>query len=491
MSLLLKSVTSDEVSNNRSFDLNNIDPFTQLSINQLIQNAAKSCQPVYVLAVATLAVDGCLAEDARRFALYDGISFWKNHAISKGHSTDPCSRREIEKVQYFALRELSKSQGTADTYHFDQLTRIECNNISKAFVALDEGNSYLSWEHRIRAAALVAEGYLQLFKQNSSSVKAQTFLGRAKNWVDFIEHLCTVCEGKNNLTARDFDEIVSIKKIINMYSEFSKTMKPNRKRLSAKERREAERAIVDFLKVQEHGIEVRKLLETISFRPLAVKSALQKLEHDGIVLSQGKGRKRVVFVKPKPSFDEAIGRIGPSTDLEASIMQSPDWIEGVRFGKVRQGHPEGEVIYHILEILENIDMRYDESDPLVPDLRILAMVHDSFKHQVQCGKAKVGANHHGYYAKMFMSKFIDDEEFLEVVRRHDEAYYIWRNAKRTKDWDRARDMIFSLLENFPQRHQLYKAFYECDCKTGNKKHTPYEWFEKVYYEWCNIKFNSS
>jgi hypothetical protein len=43
------------------------------------------------------------------------------------------------------------------------------------------------------------------------------------------------------------------------------------------------------------------------------------------------------------------------TDLEKSIAADPEWQEGVVWGKPRSGHLEGPIMYHIADVLKNID----------------------------------------------------------------------------------------------------------------------------------------
>lgn len=47
--------------------------------------------------------------------------------------------------------------------------------------------------------------------------------------------------------------------------------------------------------------------------------------------------------------------IKPENGIETAIVNDAAFIEGCSYRKIRKGHPEGQVIYHIQEVLANID----------------------------------------------------------------------------------------------------------------------------------------
>ena len=49
-------------------------------------------------------------------------------------------------------------------------------------------------------------------------------------------------------------------------------------------------------------------------------------------------------------------RIIPETLQEQQIIKNLDWREGVLWGKPRYGHPEGIVLYHIEEVIKNVEI---------------------------------------------------------------------------------------------------------------------------------------
>ena len=167
----------------------------------------------------------------------------------------------------------------------------------------------------------------------------------------------------------------------------------------------------------------------------------------------------------------------PENGIEAAIVAHPDFIEGCSYGKPRSGHPEGKVVYHVKEVLDNIDRFYGD-DPDRSDLRLIALVHDTFKHKVDRNKPKVGANHHGAIARVFAQKFTHDHGLLMVIEKHDEAYNAWQKGGRRGDWygaeSRANQLIQGLM--IEGTIDLYVKFYECDNKTGDKEQDNYDWF---------------
>jgi hypothetical protein len=165
-------------------------------------------------------------------------------------------------------------------------------------------------------------------------------------------------------------------------------------------------------------------------------------------------------------------------DLEARIIADPAWQEGARWGEPRPGHPEGTVASHIAEVLSNVDrVAVDREDRA--RLRLAALVHDTFKYQVDQSKPKVGDNHHATLARRFSEAYVDDPELLEVIELHDEAYNSWAKGLRSGDWAsaaaRARDLVRRLGSTLP----FYLRFYRADNETGGKSQEPLEWFERL------------
>ena len=169
--------------------------------------------------------------------------------------------------------------------------------------------------------------------------------------------------------------------------------------------------------------------------------------------------------------------VKPENGIETAIVSNADFIEGASYGKPRSGHPEGKVIYHVKEVLDNIDKWYDEDEDRT-DLRLIALVHDTFKNKVDQTKPKVGANHHGTIARVFAQKFSADHKVLSIIERHDEAYNAWSQGGRKGNWYKAEERANRLIEGLLLEGglDLYVKFYRCDNATGDKSQENYEWF---------------
>src|SRR5262249_21131113 len=139
-----------------------------------------------------------------------------------------------------------------------------------------------------------------------------------------------------------------------------------------------------------------------------VQACLQQLTVQKRVIEVKTNKGKQYQIRLRESFEEALEKIEPQNEVEKKTVAHPTWVEGAHFGKIRKGHPEGQIIYHILEVLDNVK-KWHENDP---ELRLLALLHDTFKHLVNPNQSKYGENHHGKHARDFASQFIQDEEFL-------------------------------------------------------------------------------
>lgn len=168
-------------------------------------------------------------------------------------------------------------------------------------------------------------------------------------------------------------------------------------------------------------------------------------------------------------------------DTERAIVESPEWQTGCAYGTPRPGHPEGQVIYHVAEVLANVERLYSQH-PLNPALRLIALVHDTFKYQVDPKRPKTGTNHHGWYARCFAQRYITDPATLDVIELHDEAYNAWQNGSRDGKWEKAERRARALVERLGTALPLYLAFFECDNLTGDKDQAPVAWFRQIAAE---------
>jgi hypothetical protein len=87
--------------------------------------------------------------------------------------------------------------------------------------------------------------------------------------------------------------------------------------------------------------------------------------------------------------------------------------------------------------------------------------------------------HHGSHAAAFLGRFVDDEELLEVVRWHDEAFAAWLGLVKRRDRARAEARARALVDRLGPALPLYLRFFRADNATEGKSPRSVEWFERV------------
>jgi len=165
------------------------------------------------------------------------------------------------------------------------------------------------------------------------------------------------------------------------------------------------------------------------------------------------------------------------TDLERRIAEDSAWQAGARWGRPRRGHPEGTVEAHIADVLQNIDVFYGDS-PLREKLRLIALLHDTFKYQVDTRLPRSGENHHAMRARRFAERYIEGRDVLDVIELHDEAYNAWQNGSRDGKWEKADRRAAALIERLGEVLPLYLAFFHCDNTTAGKQPDCLDWFRE-------------
>jgi hypothetical protein len=226
------------------------------------------------------------------------------------------------------------------------------------------------------------------------------------------------------------------------------------------------------------------------------RDLLDNLARAGRLMSHGHGKTTyytVGSVLSSSSFavaprdpEKALGDLLASAESawERLVLSHPEWIEGARQGVPRPGHPEGQIVFHVIEVLKNVDTWCRDNKVAPADrekLRLIAMIHDTFKHKVNRSVPKSGENHHAMIARRFAERIgIKDVEILEVIEHHDDAYNAYNSGLRhghdeSKAVSRLRTLAATLTAK-KVRLELYKAFYWCDSNTGSKDQTPYTWF---------------
>ncbi len=168
----------------------------------------------------------------------------------------------------------------------------------------------------------------------------------------------------------------------------------------------------------------------------------------------------------------------PETALERSLLVVPEFLEGLFWGKPRHGHPEGQVVYHIRDVLNNIE-KLTVSTIERERLRLVALVHDTFKYIEDRSPQRNWSQHHSILARRFFEEKTSDKVVLSLIELHDEAYYAWRFHKAGCFGERER-RLEKIINHLGNDFQLFYAFFKCDTATGDKDPTPVFWFEELF-----------
>jgi hypothetical protein len=167
----------------------------------------------------------------------------------------------------------------------------------------------------------------------------------------------------------------------------------------------------------------------------------------------------------------------PETPLERLLLSTAEFRHGLLWGEPRFGHPEGKVIFHVREVLDNIDRITTLDNLLREQLRLIAFTHDTFKYAEDRSRPRDWQKHHGVLARRYLESYTSDTDVLDVVETHDDAYYAWLNERHGQAQDGK--TLGGLLARMGHCLQLYYLFFKCDTQTGDKTQTPLKWFERM------------
>jgi HD domain len=169
----------------------------------------------------------------------------------------------------------------------------------------------------------------------------------------------------------------------------------------------------------------------------------------------------------------------PENVLERHLIKIPEFRAGLLWGEPRFGHPEGKVIYHIREVLDNIDLLTHLDDEARRRLRLVAYTHDTFKYCEVKSCPRDWSKHHGILARKFLENYCSDTVVLKIIETHDDAYYAWRSSRVDQNGhETAEKTLDKLLVRVADCLQLYYLFFKCDTQTGDKTQASWKWFEK-------------
>ncbi len=165
--------------------------------------------------------------------------------------------------------------------------------------------------------------------------------------------------------------------------------------------------------------------------------------------------------------------IRPRTQLEETLLRTPELRRGLQWAHAAVGHPEPTVAHHVRAVLRNVDRAaVDARDR--ERLRLAAIVHDSFKYLAH----RLGQPH-GLLARRFLESYTDDVVLLELVEWHDEVYLAWRLGYHHNDFVLARRRLDMVIRRFGDEISFYHRFFVCDTFAGDKNPKVVHWFESI------------
>lgn len=178
------------------------------------------------------------------------------------------------------------------------------------------------------------------------------------------------------------------------------------------------------------------------------------------------------------------GLLQPENDLEVDLITREEFITGLMWGMPRYGHPEGKVAFHIPEVYLNIDS-LQINDQEREELRLIALVHDTFKYKEDRGIPRDWTRHHGVIASRYIEKENVAKHIIAITELHDEAFYAWRSEVIEKNPEDTWRRLSKIETNLPDHLKQYIHFFLCDTLTGDKLRTPVSWlYEKaIHLNW--------
>jgi hypothetical protein len=235
--------------------------------------------------------------------------------------------------------------------------------------------------------------------------------------------------------------------------------------------------------VEQHSkIDVQKIQHELQIDYASAKSICDQLVSEGVIFKHGHGKDTFYTYDSESNSPKdanlAIEQFVSEDEIENLVIHDLDWIMGAKWGEPRNGHPEGAVIFHIQEVLRNVELVSTNCEER-QKLRKIAIIHDTFKYKVDTAKPKTGENHHAMIARRFAESYINDEGLLEIIELHDDAYNAWAKGNRNNDWNSAYNRARELIDRLGPNLGLYLKFYWCDNNTGDKSLEPYLWFEQI------------
>jgi len=168
---------------------------------------------------------------------------------------------------------------------------------------------------------------------------------------------------------------------------------------------------------------------------------------------------------------------------DARYLANLDW------GKPRDGHPEGTIRAHIIEIEGNLEsLRSRLSDDEYWKLKLLIHTHDTFKPEAQPGVRISSPYSHASLARAFLADHCPDSDLLAMVQHHDVPFSLYRQGQSSGTFDQER---FESLLNTINDWNLFLAFSIIDGCTKGKSRDKLHWLFREVQGKVNSKFTEA
>lgn len=159
------------------------------------------------------------------------------------------------------------------------------------------------------------------------------------------------------------------------------------------------------------------------------------------------------------------------------IQADPKYQENIEFGQPRAGHPEGSIKRHILDLENNLNKLRGagkvSGDVEYWKLMFLIHVHDLFKAEAVRHTLPTHPKNHGFLARQYASRFIEDEDLLNMLQFHDENFDLWKEFSKDGHYDQER---FKRLLSTIKDWDLFLLFIIIDGCTDGKEYAKLGWF---------------
>ncbi|MEW6402401.1 MAG: hypothetical protein AB1649_11420 [Chloroflexota bacterium] len=161
-------------------------------------------------------------------------------------------------------------------------------------------------------------------------------------------------------------------------------------------------------------------------------------------------------------------------EVVRKVLADPLYAEYVEFGEPRSGHPEGKVKNHIVALEENLE-RYKPR--LIDDeywkLRFLIHTHDTLKAVAMPDVPSFSPGHHAVLARDFAASFTSNPDLLNIIYYHDENFYLWKQLKKTGQYEKARlERLLTAINDL----DLFLIFILIDGCVPGKDFRKLDWF---------------